>query len=152
MRSQTLLAQKPKRVGQLANVGAKVRNKNETAKLFGNFLSFNNFFAWFEGCSQNHRGQVLSLGSMNLSNFVGSLHLDIWESIDWRKVLKEITTRAYWNYQNALEIPLSDYVVPGTEHQDRIIATLCQLLKEAYNMNVDEQTHKVILEKKPSDV
>ena len=32
------------------------------------------------------------------------------------------------------------------------IATLCQLLKEAYNMNVDEQTHKVILEKKPSDV
>ena len=89
---------------------------------------------------------------INPSNFVGSLHLDIWESIDWRKVLKEITTRAYWNYQNALEIPLSDYVAPGTEHQDRIIATLCQLLKEAYNMNVDEQTHKVILEKKPSDV
>ena len=46
MRSQTLLAQKPKRVGRLANV----RNKNETAKLFGNFLLFNNFFAWFEGC------------------------------------------------------------------------------------------------------
>ena len=81
-----------------------------------------------------------------------NIDLDIWESIDWRKVLKEITTKAYWNYQNALEIPLSDYVAPGTEHQDRIIATLCQLLKEAYNMNVDEQTHKVILEKKPSDV
>ena len=47
MRSQTLLAQKPKRVGQLANVGAKLINKNETAKLFGNFLLFNNFFAWF---------------------------------------------------------------------------------------------------------
>ena len=76
------------------------------------------------------------------------IDLDIWESIDWRKVLKEITTRAYWNYQNALEIPLSDYVVPGTEHQDRIIATLCQLLKEAYNMNVDEQTHKVIIPQK----
>ena len=81
-----------------------------------------------------------------------NIDLDIWESIDWRKVLKEIKTKAYWNYQNALEIPLSDYIVPGTEHQDRIIATLCQLLKEAYNMNVDEQTHKVILEKKPSDV
>lgn len=81
-----------------------------------------------------------------------NIDLDIWESLDWRKVLKEITTKAYWNYQNTLEIPLSDYVVPGTEHQDRIIATLCQLLKEAYNMNVDEQTHKVILEKKPSDV
>ena len=81
-----------------------------------------------------------------------NIDLDIWESIDWRKVLKEITTKAYWNYQNALEIPLSDYIVPGTEHQDRIIATLCQLLKDAYNMNVDEQTHKVILEKKPSDV
>ena len=38
MRSQTLLAQKPKRVERLANVGAKVRNKNETAKLFDNFL------------------------------------------------------------------------------------------------------------------
>ena len=49
MRSQTLLAQKPKRVGRLANVGAKVGNINETAKLFGNFLFFINFFAWFEG-------------------------------------------------------------------------------------------------------
>lgn len=77
-----------------------------------------------------------------------NIDLDIWESIDWRKVLKEITTKAYWNYQNALEIPLTDYVVPGTEHQDRIIATLCQLLKEAYNMNVDEQTHKVIIPQK----
>ena len=77
-----------------------------------------------------------------------NIDLDIWESLDWRKVLKEITTKAYWNYQNTLEIPLSDYVVPGTEHQDRIIATLCQLLKEAYNMNVDEQTHKVIIPQK----
>lgn len=77
-----------------------------------------------------------------------NIDLDIWESIDWRKVLKEITSRAYWNYQNTLEIPLSDYVVPGTEHQDRIIATLCQLLKDAYNMNVDEQTHKVIIPQK----
>lgn len=77
-----------------------------------------------------------------------NIDLDIWESIDWRKVLKEITTKAYWNYQNTLEIPLSDYVVPGTEHQDRIIATLCQLLKDAYNMNVDEQTHKVIIPQK----
>ena len=51
MQCQTILAQKRKRVGQLANVWAKVRNKNETAKLFGNFLLFNNFFAWFEGCS-----------------------------------------------------------------------------------------------------
>lgn len=77
-----------------------------------------------------------------------NIDLDIWESIDWRKVLKEITTRAYWNYQNALEIPLSDYIVPGTEHQNRIIATLCKLLKEAYNINVDEQTHKVIIPQK----
>ena len=77
-----------------------------------------------------------------------NIDLDIWESIDWRKVLKEITTKAYWNYQNTLEIPLSDYVAPGTEHQDRIIATLCQLMKEAYNMNVDEQTHKVIIPQK----
>ena len=26
-----------------------------------------------------------------------NIDLDIWESIDWRKVLKEITTKAYWN-------------------------------------------------------
>ena len=44
MRSQTLLAQKPKRVGRLANVGTEVRNKNETAKLFSNFLSFKHHF------------------------------------------------------------------------------------------------------------
>lgn len=37
-----------------------------------------------------------------------NIDLDIWESIDWRKVLKEITTKAYWNYQNTLEIPLSN--------------------------------------------
>ena len=85
---------------------------------------------------------------MTIKGVCYNIDLDIWESIDWRKVLKEITTKAYWNYQNALEIPLSDYVVPGTEHQDRIIATLCQLLKEAYNMNVDEQTHKVIIPQK----
>ena len=35
----------------LANVVAKVRNIDETAKLFGNFLLFNNFFAWFEESS-----------------------------------------------------------------------------------------------------
>lgn len=85
---------------------------------------------------------------MTIKGVCYNIDLDIWESIDWRKVLKEITTKAYWNYQNALEIPLSDYVVPGTEHQDRIIATLCQLLKDAYNMNVDEQTHKVIIPQK----
>ena len=85
---------------------------------------------------------------MTIKGVCYNIDLDIWESIDWRKVLKEITTKAYWNYQNALEIPLSDYVVPGTEHQDRIIATLCQLLKEAYNMNVDEHTHKVIIPQK----
>ena len=42
MRSQTLLAQKPKRVGRLANVGTEVRKK--TAKLFSNFLSFKHHF------------------------------------------------------------------------------------------------------------
>ena len=35
---------------------AKVRNKNETAKLFDNFILFNNFFAWFEGYSPNKMG------------------------------------------------------------------------------------------------
>ena len=73
---------------------------------------------------------------------------DIWESIEWRKVLKEITERAYWNYQGPLEIHLSDYVVPDTEHRDRIIAMLCRLLKEGYGMNVDEQAGVVIVAQK----
>ena len=73
---------------------------------------------------------------------------DIWESIEWRKVLKEITEKAYWNYQGALEIHLSDYVAPDTLHRDRIITTLCRLLKDGYGMNVDEQVGVVTVAQK----
>ena len=73
---------------------------------------------------------------------------DIWESIEWRKVLKEITEKAYWNYQGVLEIHLSNYVGQGTEHRDRIIAKLCHLLKEGYHMNVDERTGVVSVAQK----
>ena len=65
---------------------------------------------------------------------------DIWKSIEWRKVLKEITERAYWNYQGSLEISLSDYVSSDVEQRDRVIAMLCHLLKDGYSMKVDEQT------------
>lgn len=65
---------------------------------------------------------------------------DIWKSIEWRKVLKEITERAYWNYQGPLEISLSDYVSSDVEQRDRVIAMLCHLLKDGYSMKVDEQT------------
>jgi hypothetical protein len=73
---------------------------------------------------------------------------DIWESIEWRKVLKEITERAYWNYQGPLEIHLSDYVKPEIKHRDRIIAMLYRLLKEGYSMNVDEQNGVVTIAQK----
>ena len=73
---------------------------------------------------------------------------DIWESIEWRKVLKDITEKAYWNYQGVLEIHLSNYVGQGTEHRDRIIAKLCHLLKEGYHMNVDERTGVVSVAQK----
>ena len=73
---------------------------------------------------------------------------DIWESIEWRKVLKEITERAYWNYQGNLEIHLSEYVDVNTTNRDRIIAMLCRLLKEGYGMNVDEQTGVVAVPQK----
>ena len=66
--------------------------------------------------------------------------LDIWESIEWRSVLKEITERAYWNYQGAIEIRLSDYAGSDVEKRGRIIAMLCRLLKEGYGMNIEEQT------------
>ena len=73
---------------------------------------------------------------------------DIWESIEWRKVLKKITEKAYWNYQGTLEIPLSDYVAPDTGQQGRIIATLCRLLRDGYGMNVDEQKGVVTVAQK----
>ncbi|MBR0049504.1 MAG: DNA helicase RecQ [Prevotella sp.] len=73
---------------------------------------------------------------------------DIWDSIEWRKVLKEITERAYWNYQGPLEIHLSDYVAPDKEHRERIVATLCHLLKDGYGMNANEQTGVVTIAQK----
>lgn len=65
--------------------------------------------------------------------------LEIWDSIEWRKVLKEITEKAYWNYKGNLVIRLSDYVALEAMQRERIIATLGHLLKEGYGMNVDEQ-------------
>lgn len=76
------------------------------------------------------------------------IDLDIWKSIEWRKVLKVITEKAYWNYQGPLEINLNDYVTPSTKHSDRIIAMLCHLLKEGYRMNVDEQAGVVTVPQK----
>lgn len=76
------------------------------------------------------------------------IDLDIWKSIEWRKVLKVITEKAYWNYQGPLEINLNDYVAPSTKHSDRIIAMLCHLLKEGYHMNVDEQAGVVTVPQK----
>ena len=73
---------------------------------------------------------------------------DIWESIEWRKVLKEITGKSYWNYQGTLEIHLSDYVASDEKQQDRIIATLCRLLKEGYGMNIDKQEGVVTVAQK----
>ena len=76
------------------------------------------------------------------------IDLDIWKSIEWRKVLKVVTEKAYWNYQGPLEINLNDYVAPSTKHSDRIIAMLCHLLKEGYRMNVDEQAGVVTVPQK----
>ena len=76
------------------------------------------------------------------------IDLDIWESIEWRKVLKDITHRAYWNYGGALEIDLSDYVPSGTEQRERIVQMLCRLLKEGHGMNVNEQKGVVCIPQK----
>ena len=76
------------------------------------------------------------------------IDLDIWESIEWRKVLKEIMEKAYWNYQGLLEIRLSDYVAPDAERRDEIVATLCHLLKDGYQMKVNEQTGVVTVDQK----
>ena len=73
---------------------------------------------------------------------------DIWESIEWRKVLKDITVKAYWNYQGTLTIQLDDYIPSDTERRDEIVATLCRLLKDGYGMSVDEQTGVVTVARK----
>lgn len=69
-----------------------------------------------------------------------NIDLDIWKSIEWRKVLKDITERTYWNYQGPLEIHLSDYVALNVDQRERILSLLCHLLIEGYHMNVDKQT------------
>jgi ATP-dependent DNA helicase RecQ len=76
------------------------------------------------------------------------IDLDIWDSIEWRKVLKEITEKAYWNYKGNLVIRLADYVAPDTKQRERIIATLCRLLKEGYGLNVDERAGVVAIAQK----
>ena len=76
------------------------------------------------------------------------IDLDIWDSIEWRKVLKEITEKAYWNYKGTIEIHLSDYVASYTKQRDRIVTTLCHLLKDGYGMSVDEQTCVVTVAQK----
>ena len=62
--------------------------------------------------------------------------------------MKDITEKAYWNYQGALVIHLSDYVAPAAEQRDKIIATLCHILKDGYGMKVVEQTGVVTVDQK----
>ncbi len=76
------------------------------------------------------------------------IDLGIWDLIEWRKVLKAITDRAYWNYQGTLEIHLSDYVPSSLARQGQIIAELCHLLKDGYGMKADESTGVVTVAQK----
>ena len=76
------------------------------------------------------------------------IDLDIWHSIEWRKILKEISEKAYWNYKGKLVIRLSDYLSTDAIKRERIIATLCHILKEGYGMTVDEQAGMVIIAQK----
>ena len=76
------------------------------------------------------------------------IDLDIWDSIEWRKILKEITEMAYWNYKGALVIRLGDYVTPDTKQREKIIATLGYLLNEGYGLDVDKQAGEVKIAQK----
>ena len=104
--------------------------------------SFETTKSLVEGIRKKSRNQITIHGTTYV------IDEDIWNSIAWRKVLKEISDMAYWNYQGALEIHLNDYVTVGTERQDRIIAELCHLLKDGYGMNVDEQKGVVTVAQK----
>ena len=95
-----------------------------------------------EGARKKLKNQITIQGTTYV------IDQDIWASIEWRKVLKEITERAYWNYQGPLEIHLSDYVATEIEHRERIVATLCHLLKDGYDLNVNDQTGVVIVAQK----
>ena len=76
------------------------------------------------------------------------IDMDIWDSIEWRKILKEISEMAYWNYKGALVIRLGDYVTPDTKQREKIIATLGYLLNEGYGLNVDKQVGVVKIAQK----
>ena len=101
-----------------------------------------------ESKEENKKKQKKQKNQITIQGNTYVIDKDIWKSIEWRKVLKEITVRAYWNYQGTLEIHLSDYVAPGTMHRDRIVAMLCHLLKEGYGMNVDKQAGVVTVARK----
>ena len=77
------MTQKPKRVGQLANVGAKVRNKNETAKLFGNFLLFKTFLLGLKGEIRNNvlAAERLLVTSTPVSQWRGILQIFGYKSL-----------------------------------------------------------------------
>ena len=91
---------------------------------------------------KKHKNQITIQGTTYV------IDEDIWESIEWRKILRGIMERAYWNYKGYLEIHLSEYVDANTTHHDRIIAMLCRLLKDGYGMKVDEQTGVVTVAQK----
>ena len=95
-----------------------------------------------EETKKKHKNQITIQGTTYV------IDEDLWDSIEWRKVLKEITEKAYWNYKGDLVIRLSDYVAPEAMQRERIIATLGHLLKEGYGMNVDEQASVVRIAQK----
>lgn len=97
---------------------------------------------------QKEEKKKTTKNQITIRGTIYDIDLDIWESIEWRKVLKDITERAYWNYQGPLEIHLSDYVANNTKQRSLIINTLCHLLKDGYGMNVDELTGVVTVAQK----
>lgn len=97
---------------------------------------------------QKEEKKKTTKNQITIRGTIYDIDLNIWESIEWRKVLKTITERAYWNYQGPLDIHLSDYVANNTKQRSLIIKTLCHLLKDGYGMNVDEQTGVVTVAQK----
>ncbi len=73
------------------------------------------------------------------------IDLDIWESVPWRDIIKDITNRAYWNYVAEQTVSLSEYLPTDIENRNRIVETLCRILSEGRQLPVDPRSETVTL-------
>lgn len=62
---------------------------------------------------------------------------DILEAVDWRKLLDDISSTAYWNYTIEKRINVNTLIPQGTPLREKVKQKFLELVKEVYNLSVD---------------